>query len=112
VVHVEYEKKPNGAGRLSQLLHSTWGALLVIFAAAVAGGVVQARLGNQAQLPEKVAALETITETHTDSVNAISRRSVWIICTTVPPNRPDVLAALEVNCRFVAELPRIEIGAQ
>lgn len=76
--------------------------------AAVVGGTAVAWFSGLTTVPNDVDRLKATTQVHADSIGIISKRATWIICTSVPPNRRDVLAAMEINCQYVADLPTLD----
>lgn len=94
-------------GRFGRLIHSTWGALFALGAAMVVGGAAVAWWSGLTTVPGDVEILKARVAVNADSIAIVSKRAVWIICTSVPPNRRDVLAAMEIDCRYVSDLPAL-----
>lgn len=96
----------NGLQPVTRFLRSTWGALAVIAAAGAIGWASAlwfARLpavGSLTELDGRVKQVERNQRILVDSLSSTADRLVWVICTSVPPNRRDVLAALRVDCGF------------
>lgn len=84
---------------VSRVLRTTWGALGALIAASVIGGTAVLWFagipsGDTVEdLDKRVQRLETRSEDLED-------KQTWVICNSVPQNRPDVLAALQVDCRY------------
>lgn len=100
--------------RWAHFITSTKGALFALGAAVALGAVAALWLAGLTSLPEDVDKLRveisdlrgevsTVGRHNTvqdSALSTLTRRDTWIICTTVPPNRRDVLQALDVRCNF------------
>lgn len=96
---------PTNGSRWASFISSWKGALVTLAAVFMLGGIAAVRFLGLWHLPEDVVALRNEVkevrdhDTVQDTLQAQQgRQSVWIICTTIPPNRLDVLIALGVTC--------------
>lgn len=80
---------------------------MALAGAFIAGGMLIVWISGLSSLPNEVASLKATAAWQADSIYQISERTVWIVCTTVPPNRPDVLAALRISTRCPPDIPTL-----